>query len=433
MHFGKGDAETTLSDGLASPSVPLPELSMPLSVPMRSLSGYFLPVVLVSAGFLGLIPAPSAFAADKPAALPASTSSYLITNDDLPGQLPTSGTFFSIGAAGTLSNPNRVNLGGSGSGGGYFASNRVNFLNNTTSPCAYLSLGGSNAVSAVDINTQQDIGNFSAGSSDSGHDNGIGLVNNGTYLYANFTSSQTLATFAIGSGCTLQFLSDIAPIGLHNGNLKGMAVHGNLMIATFGDGSIESFNLSAGVPVSNNDLQNATGYTTCRFPQGVDITQDGHYAIFGDQSTTDTIEVSDISSGKLTKTVLYNFSTAGNSSNVLLSPDETLIYVANTSTGQVTAAFFNASTGKVSPGCTSKQLKGFDNQWVFLTSPVTELPSGTGSVLYLGEFGGISSIAVVNVTSTGGTCTLTEASSSPVVDPNSTFLLSIGVYPPRPF
>jgi hypothetical protein len=400
---------------------------------MKSFSDFSLPVVLTLAGFFGLLATTPSAAADKPAAASASTSSFLITNDDLPGQLPSSGTFFTIGTTGGLSSPNRVSLGGSGSGGGYFGSNRVSILNNATTPCAYLSLGGSNVVSAVDINSQQDTGNFQAATGDSGHDNGIGLVNNGTYLYANFTSSETLATFSIGTGCTLQFLGDIAPTGLHNGNLKGMAVHGNLMIATFGDGSIESFNISAGIPVSNNDLQNATGYVTSRFPQGVDITQDGHYAIFGDQSTTDTIEVSAISSGKLTKTVLYNFGTGGNSNNVLLSPDETLIYIANTASGQVTAAFFNATTGKVSPGCSSKQLKGFDNLWVFLSSPVSQLPSGTGSVLYLAEFGGSSGIAVVNVTSSGGKCTLTEASGSPVVDPDSTFLLSIGVYPPRSF
>ncbi|MGA8431262.1 MAG: hypothetical protein WB729_15685 [Candidatus Sulfotelmatobacter sp.] len=383
--------------------------------------------------FFGLMAMPNAIAAEKPPVPSAATTSYLVTNDDLAGQLPSSGTFFTIGTAGALSNPNRVNLGGSGSGGGYFAANRVSMLSNTTTPCAYISLGGSNEVSAVDINTQQDIGNFAAGSNDSGHDNGVGLANNGSYLYANFTSSQTLATYAIGSGCVLQFLSDITPIGLHAGNLKGMALHGNLMVATFGDGSIGSFNISGGVPVSNNDLQNATGYTTSRFPQGVDITQDGHYAIFGDQSTTDTIEVSDISSGKLTKTVLYDFSTAGNSSSVLLSPDGTLIYTANTATGTVSAAFFNGSTGKVTAGCTSKQLKGFANNWNFLSSPVAELPSGTGSVLYLPEFGASSGIAVVSVTSSSGKCTLTEAAKSPVVDPDSTSLLSIGVYPPRSF
>lgn len=399
---------------------------------MTFLRGFPLPWALFCAGLLGLIASP-AVAAEKPAALPAAASSYLITNDDLAGEVVSSGTFFTIGTAGRLSDPLRVTLGAAGSGGGYFNANRVSVLNNPAMPCVYLSLAGVSVISTLDIATRQDLGDSKAASGDSGIDNGIGLANNGAYLYANFTSSNTLATFAIGSGCALQFLGDISPLGLNGGNLKGMALHGNLMVATFGDGSIGSFNISAGVPVSNNDLQNATGYLTDRFPTGVDITQDGHYAIFGDQSTTTTVEVSDISSGKLTRTVLYNFATAGDSSSVLLSPDETLLYIANTTTGQVTAALFNASTGKVSKGCMSKPLKGFDTQWIFLSSPVTELTTGTGSVLYLAEFGSSSGIAVIDVSSSGGTCALTEAAFSPVLDPNSGALLSIEVYPPRPF
>ena len=324
-------------------------------------------------------------------------------------------------------------MGGSGAGGGYFNASRVSVLQSSTAACAYLSLGGAAEVGAIDIQALQDIGNFSAASTDSGVDNGVGLVNNGTYLYASFSTSNTIATFTVLPGCALQFLSDISPIGKHQGNVKGMAVHGNLMILTYGDGSIESFNIGAGVPVSNGDLQDASGYAVDTYPTGVDITQDGHYAIFGDQATYTTVEVSDISSGKLTKTVLYSVGKAGNSNNVVLSPDGTLLYITNTSSGQVTAAFFNAATGKVSPGCTTKELKGFDNQWVFLATPVTELNSGTGSVLYVAEYGSRSGMAVLNVTSSGGKCTLTEASFSPVVDPDSTTLLSIGVYPPRPF
>jgi hypothetical protein len=110
-----------------------------------------------------------------------------------------------------------------------------------------------------------------------------------------------------------------------------------------------------------------------------------------------------------------------------------LIYIANTGSGKVTAAFFNAATGKVTPGCTSNTLKGFDNKWIFLASPVTDLNSGTGSTLYVAEFGAFSGVAVVNVTSSGGKCTLTEAATSPVIDPYSTSVLSIGVYPPRQF
>jgi DNA-binding beta-propeller fold protein YncE len=210
-------------------------------------------------------------------------------------------------------------------------------------------------------------------------------------------------------------------------------VHGNMMVVTYGDGSIESFNISGGTPVSNGDLQNATGYSTSRFPTGVDITQDGNYAIFGDQSTTTTVEVSDISSGKLTQTVLYNVGENGNSANVYLSPDETLIYISNTGNGKVTAAFFNATTGVVTPGCSSGKLRGFDTNWIFLDSPVPELNTGTGSVLYVVENGVDSGIAVLDVTSTGTTCTLTETAASPVNDPFSSNLLSIAVYPPRQF
>ena len=364
---------------------------------------------------------------------PSGITPYLITNDDSPPKVATSGTFFTLATDGTPDNPVRVSLGGVGAGGGYFAAGRVSTVANSIAHCAYLSLGGSSEVSAVDIRTLQDIGNFSASLTDSSFDNGMGLVNNGHYLFASFSTSNTIAAFSIQSGCGLQFLGSAAALGSHGGGVKGMAVHGNLLVVANGDGSIQSFNVSAGTPVSNNDLQDATGFATDRYPNGVDITKDGHYAIFGDMSTTTTVEVSDISSGKLTKTVLYNLGPAANSNNVLLSPDETLLYIANNSVGRVTAAFFNKTTGKISTGCTSRILKGFDNNWVWLSSPVTEHRFGTGSPLYLAEFGSISAIAIVDVSSNAGKCTLTETSPSPIQAPNTTNLLSIGFYPPRTF
>ena len=364
-----------------------------------------------------------------PALAPATT--YLITNDDLPPKTAAnSGSFFTIAADGTPQNPIKVTLGGSGAGGGLFNANRVSVMRDF--PCAFLSISGASQIGGVDISALQDVGNTSGSSTDSGLPDGVGLANNGSYLYASYSTSSTIGTFAILPGCSLTFLGDISASGKQSGNVKGMAVHGNLLIVAYGDGSIESFNVSGGIPVSNGDLQNATGYNTSRFPAGVDITQDGHYAIFGDLSTTSTIEVSDISSGKLTKTKLYDVGTAGNSVSIILSPDQTLLYIANTNVGKVTAAFFNASTGKVSRGCTSAKLRGFPGDWQFLASPVTELNTGTGSVLYLAEYGPSAGIAIVNVSSSGGKCTLTEAAASPLQAPTTT-LLSIGVYPPRQF
>lgn len=378
--------------------------------------------------------------ANGPDSQPAATTAYLITNDDPPpaaavapaGRVAT-GSFFPIGTGGALSNPVSVPLTGIGSGGGYFAASKINVRKVGSAECAYFSVAISEQISTVNIKTQQFVGGYLASSTDTGFDNGIGLVNNGTYLYASFSTSSTLATFAIEPGCGLQYLSSIPVDGLQLGSAKGMAVHGNLLVVAYGDGSIQSFNISGGVPVSNNDLQEATGFSTDRYPNGVDITQDGHYAIFGDMSTTSTIEVSDISSGKITKTVLYNLGTAANSNNVLLSPDETLLYVINNSTGQVSAAFFDKATGKVTPGCVSAPLSGFFTNWVFLASPVTQLTTGTGSVLYVAEYGAPGGIGVLNVASSAGKCTLTETSFSPVADPNSSSLLSIAVFPPRTF
>jgi hypothetical protein len=71
--------------------------------------------------------------------------------------------------------------------------------------------------------------------------------------------------------------------------------------------------------------------------------------------------------------------------------------------------------------------------WSYLASLALEETTGTGGVVYVAEFGAPSSIAEIKVTSTGMSCTLQELPKSPVSDPNSPGLLSIGAFPPRPF
>jgi DNA-binding beta-propeller fold protein YncE len=188
------------------------------------------------------------------------------------------------------------------------------------------------------------------------------------------------------------------------------------------------------VPVPNGDEQNSTGSRGGNtYPSGVDITQDGHYVIFGDTATSTVVEVSDISSGKLTPTVVYHLGNGISSSNILLSPDETLLYISNTQGDKITAAFFDKSTGKLSKGCVSGSLRGYVTDWSYLGSLALDETTGTGGTVYVAEFGQPSSIAEIKVTSAGGKCTLKEASASPVSDPNSPGLLSIGAFPPRPF
>jgi 6-phosphogluconolactonase (cycloisomerase 2 family) len=366
----------------------------------------------------------------------AGSPHYVVTNDDVAPFFISGVSFYTVGASGVLTFKQEVQTGGSGIGGGYFATNRVAVLDSGSAQCVYASNANAGDIVGINVNTLQVGGSASGSITDTGTTNGIGLVMNAQYLYATFTDSSTIGTFQVQSGCSLTFVNDVSVIGLQGGIVTAIAIHGSTMVATYGDGSIESFNISSGTPVSNGDKQNTIGYLRSQgasYPNGIDITQDGHYAIFGDTTTSTSIEVSDISSGKLTTTVQYNLGSVANSTNVMLSPDETLLYISNTQGDRISAAFFDSSTGKVSRGCTSARLRNYVSNFSYLASMGTENTTGTGSVLYVAEFGGTSAIAMLNVTSSGGTCTLTEMSNSPVADPFSTALLSIGTFPPRSF
>ena len=368
-------------------------------------------------------------------AVAAGKPHYVVTNDDVPSPFTSTVSVYTVGVDGLLTMKTKVPIGNPGGiAGGYFAANRVNALNSGNAECVYASLALTGEIDGIGVKTLTVEGQTSGSQKDTGASNGVGLATNAKYLYASFTDSSNIGTFQVQSGCKIKFIGDITVSGLQGGIIDGMVIHGNIMVVTYGDGSIESFNVSAGVPVSNGDEQNSTGSRTGNtYPSGVDITQDGHYAIFGDTSPFTIVEVSDISSGKLKPTVVYRLGNEINSSNILLSPDETILYISNNQSGTITAAFFDKSTGKLSKGCESRSLKGFVSDWSYTASLALEETTGTGGVVYVAEYGAPSSIGEINVKSASGKCTLKESSQSPVSDPNSPGLLSIGAFPPRSF
>src|SRR5579872_2464583 len=255
---------------------------------------------------------------------------WVVTNDDVPPNLTNSASFFAVGTGGQLTLKNKVLLSSGGIAGGYFAANRVAVLNSENAQCVYSSVAQTGAILGIVLKTLVVGGTATGSKQDTGASNGVGLAMNAKYLYASFTDSNTIGTFSVLPGCKIKFVGDISVSGLQGGIVDGMAIHGDIMVVTYGDGSIESFNISSGVPVSNRDEQNSTGSRRGNtYPTGVDITADGHFAIFGDTSVFTVVEVSDISSGKLTPTVVYNLGKKINSSNVLLSPDESLLYISN--------------------------------------------------------------------------------------------------------
>ena len=374
----------------------------------------------------------------------ASTATYIISNDDTAFPFPNSVSLFVPG--GTPQNPdlteqNSIYSPGYGIQGGYFGASRIISPADGSSTCLYMSDAATNDITAIDMQTQQVTGSFMGSANDSGSSNGIALAMNDSYLYAGFPDSNTIATFTVQAGCGLGFVSDVAAVGLNGGTITGMALNRSLLVVAYGDGSIESFNIAKGAPVSNGDKQNSTGYAYNNLPTGVDITSDGHFAIFGDTAVSSVVEVSDISSGKLKPTVAYPAGSTNlrpiptsSSGSVRLSPDETLLFVSNNQGGSVTAASFNKATGQVFPGCTTPALSGYFADWAYTGSLVTRDNFGNGGVLYVAEyFTNASWIGIVEITSNGSGCSLKESPSSPVLDQKSFGLLSIWSYPPRQF
>jgi 6-phosphogluconolactonase (cycloisomerase 2 family) len=368
-------------------------------------------------------------------AFATGATQYVVANDDrgFPG---TGVSFYLAGTSGQLTLHQHVITGGLGVGGGYFGANRVSVLNSGKEQCVYASEAATGDIVGIPVSTLTPGSGVKGSATDAGTSNGIGLAMSVDYLYASFTDSNTIGTFKVHGNCSLTFVNDTPVAGLQQGVINGMAIHDNVMIATYTDGTIESFDIASGPPVSRGDKQYSTANRISQgatYPNSIDITQDGRYAIFGDTSTSAAVEVSNISSGKLTKTVVYTSTASISSSNVKLSPDETILYVANTQGATVTAMHFDKTTGKVSPGCTSKRLRGLSSKWSYLGALALISETGDGGGVYVAEFGSQSGIATVDLAISGGACTLREASTSPAVDPNSQGLLSIGNFPPRSF
>lgn len=235
---------------------------------------------------------------------------YVVTNDD-PGV-----SFYTVGPNGLLTLLQQIQIGGFGNAAGFFGTNRIAVLNSGNQQCVYASVTSTGEISGIAISTLTVGGSAGGSPTDNGTANGIGLAINSQYLYASFTSSNTIGTFQVLPGCGLTFVNDVAVNGLAGGMINGMMIHGNIMITTFTDGSIQSFDISEGTPVSNADEQYSTATLSSNdatYPNSIDITSDGHFAIFGDTATAVVVEVSDISSGQLTPTVVYTSKSSINS------------------------------------------------------------------------------------------------------------------------
>ena len=137
-----------------------------------------LSVVLALAGF----GAANGFAASGP--------HYVVTNNDTVIAKANSATFYLT--AGNASAPLLIQkavvpTGGTGVGGGDYATAQVSLLHAASQGCVYVADGGSNDIAGIVVSSKHLSGNYTGSSTDNGYAYGIGLAMNNNYLYAGFT------------------------------------------------------------------------------------------------------------------------------------------------------------------------------------------------------------------------------------------------------
>jgi hypothetical protein len=305
----------------------------------------------------------------------------------------------------------------------------------TLNKCKWFSDGGSNSIAAFDSKLGKVIGTYANPGDGS---LGIGLVmrppqtaQDTPLLIAADAASPLLNVFKIQSDCSLALANSVDtspnPVG-------GMAVSpdGKILVVSYaGISEVDSF------AISGTKLAETGPYASSGPGAGVDITQDGKYAIFGDGAPSPQIGIFPIRNGRLgTETTFTNVGPGSGSYNVRLSPSEKFLYVANTLSRQVTTLNFSEKPLNLTfNGCiTTMDNPNGDIQYVGGVATGSNLPgANAGRFLYVAEDAASTGyVGLLKIDSKTG-CT-TEVPNSPfATGASGPGLLSVSPDPPRLF
>jgi hypothetical protein len=367
---------------------------------------------------------------------------YVITANDI-YRAPNSASVFRLLSSALLSAP-ALETKGWGIGGAYFGNTAQAVVTTGTHVCVFVTDPGSDDIAAFTaggFTNPTKVGNY-RDPSGSGAYLGTSLAARGALLFAGYTASTNIGVWIVNSDCSLT-LGSPASHTPTPAPVDGLAVSpdGRTLIATFAQSEpgVGSY------AIGGTTLTPRGPYNTTVGTAGVDITKDSRYALIGEYGGTfPQVEIFPINSdSSLGASTAYSFPQGGfNSNNLLLSPDETRVYINNNGSAQVTTLSFNehAPPGKqLSFYCLSNPLRVPPGSFIAYTSGIaTSSPTGKGGHLYMVEatFNGAtfaiqSGVALLQIP-TDGLCPA-EVSGSPFALPAGSTATTLSAFPPRPF
>jgi len=212
---------------------------------------------------------------------------YGVTNDDNPTAGANTATVFQVhtGPA-SIAVLKTLKTGGTGLGSGYFAAPRIGIERNES--CIFVVDAASSDIAAFKVLGFAKVGNYSNSALNSDYE-GMGLAASaqGNYLYAGYSGSDNIATWAIGTGddlCALTLVPGsitnagdaVAPLAVsHDGN--------TLIVSELNNEFLDSYSLSAGVPTPVSHQSTSS----CGFPAGIDISGNA-LVVTGDATLSQT-------------------------------------------------------------------------------------------------------------------------------------------------
>jgi YVTN family beta-propeller protein len=377
------------------------------------------------------------FAAGVLAFLPSSSQLYaqatfVYVNNSVAGANSVSA--FSVGTGGSLTavTGSPFLTGGTGSGGGYYASNAIaatvvgNFLfasDSVSNDIAAFSIGTSTgALTAVPGSP------FAYGTTGESNPNGISLAvtPTGKFLFAGDANSSDVWAFSIASNGALTvvlgspFTSPTSPDGINvtrDGKYLAVALFDGLEVAMFSIGPSGALTAVPGSPFLTGGSASGTGYVEINCASNL---------LFASQFSEGfpSIAVETITGGALNAISGSPFTfTSGTNSNVgVLSPNDNFLFVSNQGSNTIT------SLG-VAAGGALTEVTGSP-----FANPGTDTPTlmGTnqaGTLLYVAN-DGYSLDNTVNAFSIGGGGVLTAVTGSPF-DTGAAGKASLTVFPPK--
>ena len=266
------------------------------------------------------------------------------------------------------------------------------------------------------------------------------------YLFAAFSGENKIVFFKVATNCQLVWVSSTLATSPAGASVLAIAVSrawAHIVVVTYGDGYVQSFNIVGGT-LTPNPVVLGTG-----LPQGVDITRNGRWAVFGDWQTGGTqVEVSPIALSGTLGPLVNNILVGGTDSrNVWLSPgtvggnpNNFYLYVTNKASGQVSTFKINQVSGAITllgpcpPGYTVTTTLFNPGTWIYPAGLHTTATGGAGTRLVVAEYGVPSSVSLLKINGPTGCMKELVSTGSPFPDPSSNNgLESIDVFPSRPY